>query len=87
MRAKLVALLQAAARGVSANPTATPADVVLFVHGVLEAGVAAEEEAAAQAGAAAEAVGQAPGAQPAGALAALRALCVSPSWWAAQGCQ
>ena len=65
VRAKLVALLQAAARGIGANPTAAPADVLLFVHGVLETGMAAEEDAALRARAAAEAVGQATiGAQP-----------------------
>ena len=61
VRTKLAGLLQAAARGISANPTATPADIILFVHGVLETGIAAEEKAAAQARAAAEAVGQATG--------------------------
>ena len=39
VRNKLAALLQHAARGVAANPTAAPADLLLFCHGVLEDGV------------------------------------------------
>jgi hypothetical protein len=38
VRNKLAALLQHAARGVAANPTAVPADLLLFCHGVLEDG-------------------------------------------------
>lgn len=38
VRNKLVALLQHAARGVAQNPTASPADVLLFCHSVLSDG-------------------------------------------------
>lgn len=34
-RNKLGAMLQHAARGVAQNPTATPADVLLFCHSIL----------------------------------------------------
>lgn len=39
IRNKLAALLQHAARGVAANPTAAPADLLLFCHGVLTDGM------------------------------------------------
>ena len=61
MRTKLAELLAAAARGIGANPTAGAADLLVFVHGVLHNGLAAEEAAAAAAQAAAEAAGQADG--------------------------
>jgi len=38
IRNKLAAMLQHAARGVSANSTAGPADVLLFCHSVLTDG-------------------------------------------------
>jgi hypothetical protein len=38
VRNRLAALLQHAARGVAANPTASPPDLLLFCHGVLEDG-------------------------------------------------
>ncbi len=61
MRTKLASLLAAAARGIGANPTAGAADLLVFVHGVLDAGLAAEEAAAEAAKAAAETAGQANG--------------------------
>ena len=42
---QLANLLQHASRGISANPTATPQDVMVFIHGVLEGGLAQEEAA------------------------------------------
>lgn len=57
VRAKLQQLLQAAVQGVLANDSVSPSDLLLFIHGVLEAGIAAEEAAQAAAQAAAEAPG------------------------------
>ncbi len=45
VRAKLSQLLQFAARGVQANATAGPHELLLFVHSTLEEGLAAEEAA------------------------------------------
>ena len=59
VRAKLQQLLQAAVQGVLANDSVSPSDLLLFIHGVLEAGIAAEEAAQAAAQAAAEAPGSA----------------------------
>lgn len=42
---KLSSLLQHASRGIMANPTAQPQDLMVFVHGVLEGGLAQEEAA------------------------------------------
>ena len=42
---QLTNLLQHASRGISANATATPEDVMVFIHGVLEGGLAQEEAA------------------------------------------
>lgn len=56
-RAKLQQLLQAAVQGVLANDSVSPSDLLIFIHGVLEAGVAAEEAAQAAAQAFAEAPG------------------------------
>ena len=42
---KLSSLLQHASRGILANPTAQPQDLMVFVHGVLEGGLAQEEAA------------------------------------------
>ena len=42
---KLSRLLQHASRGILANPTAQPQDLMIFVHGVLEGGLAQEEAA------------------------------------------
>ncbi len=42
---KLSVLLQHAARGIHANATATPQDLMIFIHGVLEGGLAGEEAA------------------------------------------
>lgn len=58
VRAKLQALLQAAIQGIAANPTVTAADLFVFAHGAMDAGLAAEEAARAAAAAAAEAAGQ-----------------------------
>ncbi|BDA46528.1 probable small subunit processome component 20 homolog [Coccomyxa sp. Obi] len=60
VRGKLQALLQAAIQGVAVNPTVTTADLLVFVHSAMDAGLAAEEAARAAATAAAEAAGQAP---------------------------
>jgi U3 small nucleolar RNA-associated protein 20 len=54
-RNKLAALLQAASRGVLANPTASPRDICEFVFAVADTGLAAEEATRAAATAAAEA--------------------------------
>ena len=59
VRAKLQALLQAAVQGIAVNPTVTTEDLFIFVHGAMDAGLAAEEAARAAAAAAAEAAGQA----------------------------
>ena len=56
-RAKLQQLLQAAVQGVLANDSVSPSDLLIFIHSVLEAGVAAEEGAQAAAQAFAEAPG------------------------------
>lgn len=42
---KLASLLQHASRGILANPTAQPQDLMTFVHGILEGGLAQEEAA------------------------------------------
>lgn len=42
---KLSSLLQHASRGILANPTAQPQDLMVFVHGVLEGGLAQQEAA------------------------------------------
>lgn len=42
---QLANLLQHASRGISANPTATPEHIMVFIHGVLEGGLAQEEAA------------------------------------------
>ncbi len=42
------------------NPTVTTADLLVFVQGAMDSGLAAEEAARAAAAAAAEAAGQAP---------------------------
>lgn len=55
VRNKLTQLLQYAARGVQANPSATVEDVLVFVHAVLSDGLQAEEAARARAQAAAQA--------------------------------
>lgn len=55
VRAKLQQLLQAAAQGVLANASVSPADLLIFVYGILEAGIAAEEAAQLALQAAAEA--------------------------------
>lgn len=47
-------------QGVAVNPTVTTADLLVFVHGAMDSGLAAEEAARAAAAAAAEAAGQAP---------------------------
>ena len=60
VRAKLHQLLQAAVQGVLANDSVSPSDLLLFIHGVLEAGIAAEEAAQTAVQAAAEAPGAAP---------------------------
>ena len=60
VRAKLQQLLQAAAQGVLANASVSPADLLIFVHGILEAGIAAEEAAQSAVQAAAEAPGMLP---------------------------
>ena len=44
-RTKVVALLHHAGRGFAANPSAGPQDLMVFVHSVLEPGLAAEEAA------------------------------------------
>lgn len=45
VRAKLETLLAAAAKGIAANPSSTPQDVLVFVHGVLS-DAAADDRAA-----------------------------------------
>jgi len=45
VRAKLQQLLQAAVQGVLANDSVSPSDLLVFIHGVLEAGIGAEEAA------------------------------------------
>ncbi len=57
VHAKLQQLLQAAVQGVLANDSVSPSDLLLFIHGILEAGIAAEEAAQAAVQAAAEAPG------------------------------
>ena len=57
-RAKLQQLLQAAVQGVLANDSVSPSDLLIFIHGALEAGAAAEEAAQAATQAAAEAPGE-----------------------------
>ncbi len=47
-------------QGVAVNPTVTTADLLVFVHGAMDSGLAAEEAARAAAAAAVEAAGQAP---------------------------
>ena len=42
---KLSVLLQHASRGIHANATASPHDLMIFIHGVLEGGLAGEEAA------------------------------------------
>ena len=42
---KLSVLLQHASRGIQANATASPQDLMIFIHGVLEGGLAGEEAA------------------------------------------
>ena len=42
---KLTSLLQHASRGIQANSTADPQDLMTFIHGVLEGGLAQEEAA------------------------------------------
>ena len=42
---KLAVLLQHASRGIQANKTATPQDLMTFIHGVLEGGLSQEEAA------------------------------------------
>ena len=59
MRAKLQQLLQAAVQGVLANDSVSPSDLLVFIHGVLEAGIAAEEAAQTAVHADAEAPGDA----------------------------
>ncbi|KAK9818396.1 hypothetical protein WJX72_012002 [[Myrmecia] bisecta] len=49
IRAKLAQMLQSAVRGIQANPSAGPEDVLVFVHSALEGGLAAEEDAQAAA--------------------------------------
>ena len=44
-RIKVVALLHHAGRGFAANPSAAPQDLMVFVHSLLEPGLAAEEAA------------------------------------------
>ena len=58
VRAKLQQLLQAAVQGVLANNSVGPSDLLLFIHGVLEAGIAAEEAAQTAVLAAAQAPGE-----------------------------
>lgn len=58
---KLKKLQQAAVAGLALNPTVTPADLLVFVYGVLKSGMAAEEAAQEAARAAAEAAGQGQG--------------------------
>ncbi|KAK9808411.1 hypothetical protein WJX73_001754 [Symbiochloris irregularis] len=45
VRTKLETLLSAAAMGLSANPSATPKDILVFVHSVLTSAASAAEEA------------------------------------------
>ena len=42
---KLSVLLQHASRGIHANATASPQDLMVFIHGVLDGGLAGEEAA------------------------------------------
>ncbi len=42
---KLSVLLQHASRGIHANATASPQDLMIFIHGVLDGGLAGEEAA------------------------------------------
>ena len=42
---KLSVLLQHASRGIHANATASPQDLMIFIHGVLDGGLAGEETA------------------------------------------
>lgn len=58
---KLSSLLQHASRGIMANPTAQPQDLMVFVHGVLEGGLAQEEAAREAAEAVATAAVRRPG--------------------------
>lgn len=58
---KLSSLLQHASRGILANPTAQPQDLMVFVHGVLEGGLAQQEAAREAAEAEATAAVRAPG--------------------------
>ena len=69
---KLSSLLQHASRGILANPTAQHQDLMVFVHGVLEGGLAQEE--AAQEAAEAEATAAVRG-KPAHSSACLGLLC------------
>lgn len=55
LRNKLGALLQHAARGIAQNPTAVPADVLLFCFTILSDGLQSEEDAIASSSAAATA--------------------------------
>jgi len=59
VRAKLQQLLQAAVQGVLANDSVSPSDLLVFIHGVLEAGIGAEEAAQTAVHAEAEAPGDA----------------------------
>ena len=61
---KLSSLLQHASRGILANPTAQPQDLMIFVHGVLEGGLAQEEAAREAAEAEATAAIRMPGMPP-----------------------
>lgn len=61
VRLKLSHLLDAVQKGLAANPTATPEDVLVFVSGVLETVVPAEVAAAQKAEAAAEAASRGEG--------------------------
>lgn len=58
---KLSSLLQHASRGILANPTAQPQDLMVFVHGVLAGGLAQEEAAREAAEAEATAAVRVPG--------------------------
>lgn len=58
---KLSNLLQHASRGILGNPTAQPQDLMVFVHGVLEGGLAQEEAAREAAEAEATAAVRVPG--------------------------